>query len=1056
MHLLKTGLIKAFAILAGITALMVSYPVAIQAAPIPGITIDGTAIDDGTHVFTGGLLGYPTDPLGGTTGGIITNLTLGGIPGPAASIIVIAGNIPGYSVLGGGHADIPAPYPYPGVYGQPSGNTVTVQSGGVVGTAGTGSVVGGFSLVFGDTVEINNVYIHGTVNKEVFGAWIAADQGLAQYNHVYIYDGATVNGQVFGGNICAYAGTGCADINNGTVINNNITIEGGTVQGIVVGGRIGQSTGTVTTSLIQNNIVTINSGIFNEYIAGGELTLSNSSAYITGSVINNKVIINNGTVNTGIRGGFGADNAIVNNNTVEIFNGTINLVYGGILDSATGSVTENKVYIHGGNITSNVLGGANHKGGHAERNIVEINNAIIGGIVHGGISAVLNTSTSKANNNTVKVNNSTVGSVIGGQSDYGIVNENLVEVSNSTVNGNIVGGIGTVASRNTVKLNNNTITGAVHGATSGSDNTVIFQGGTNIVSGQVGAHGDIAIQDGNNTFSSLVTTAATGRLIDITGGTSVFQLGLESAGGNISVRNATVSFKNSTVTAANLTFGDGGVLNVGQDTVTFATDATFNDGSVIEVSTDGSVDGQIVATGQTLTFNDDVLVKLDVTNVASDYWSGKRIAVADTITGADSIDGLLYLISSIQDAGQYYLVAEKILSISEFLTNLSISKNKPIADTPNLVKVLGLMDTIRNHNPVLDSDLRSAIVEILDLPASQVQTALGQLIGEPAVNISSAVASTALKTQSVVLGRLDRIREADINSGTPPAAGSGDELNRIWVGGFGVWSDADNQNYVFGYDYKAGGISLGYDRKIDAVPGLRLGISAAFSKGDIDNNDGLTNVDVETSSVGIYGSYTLSNNVFFDATVAYGNAQNDYDTRLLIGGKKHGAFDVDTWQFGLRGGAVIQTGGFQFVPSAGVRVYTFKQDDWQESLSGAAVGRTRANRFSSSSETQVDIPIQLKINTSLQAGSATITPEVRLGYTFVAKRPEYGLRVGFVGDNSLSVPIHGVKSSRNTFQAGAGVKINTGSVVDAYVNYDFQGASHFKSHNVSVGLGFEF
>jgi outer membrane autotransporter protein len=335
------------------------------------------------------------------------------------------------------------------------------------------------------------------------------------------------------------------------------------------------------------------------------------------------------------------------------------------------------------------------------------------------------------------------------------------------------------------------------------------------------------------------------------------------------------------------------------------------------------------------------------------------------------------------------------------------------------------------------------------------EEALKQLVGESLVNVTESVSSTVLKTQSVVFNRLDRVREIEIDNLTPPAAGSGDELNRIWVGGFGIWAKEDDSATVSGYDYSGGGFALGYDREVAAVPGLRFGISGAYASGRLKNNDNRTTVDLSTVGIGIYGSYLLPNNVFFDANVAYANTKNEYTTDLIVGGVKTGSFNVNSWMFGIRGGYVYKGNNFQIIPSVGVKYVFLRQGSFADTLDAAAQANSVANAYRSRTDHQFDIPIQVKFNTTVQAGSATITPELRLGYNFAVDKLDNAMKVGFVG-SAETYEITGTRSRGNSFQAGLGLKVNTGGVLDAFVNYDLDTSKDYLSHSASIGLGFEF
>jgi outer membrane autotransporter protein len=357
----------------------------------------------------------------------------------------------------------------------------------------------------------------------------------------------------------------------------------------------------------------------------------------------------------------------------------------------------------------------------------------------------------------------------------------------------------------------------------------------------------------------------------------------------------------------------------------------------------------------------------------------------------------------------------------------------------------------------LNQQLETLVTDItFNLSPGLAEEALKQLVGESLVNVNTAVASTVMKTQSVVFNRLDRVREIESGNLTPPAAGSGSELNRVWVGGFGIWSREDDSSTVSGYTYSGGGVALGYDRKFEGLSGLRLGVSGAFSGGRIDNNDDRTTVDLATAGFGVYGSYVLPNNVFFDANVGYARTRNEYTTNLILGGNKTGEFDINSWQFGLRGGVIIKGERWQLIPSVGVKYTILEQDDFTDRLDAPArAAGYVANHYRSRTDHQVDIPVQVKFNATVQAGSATVTPEFRLGYNFAVKKLDNEMRVGFVGSDDTA-RIIGTRARGNSFQAGVGLKINTGGVLDAFVNYDLDAAHRYVSHNASIGIGFEF
>jgi hypothetical protein len=57
---------------------------------------------------------------------------------------------------------------------------------------------------------------------------------------------------------------------------------------------------------------------------------------------------------------------------------------------------------------------------------------------------------------------------------------------------------------------------------------------------------------------------------------------------------------------------------------------------------------------------------------------------------------------------------------------------------------------------------------------------------------------------------------------------------------------------------------------------------------------------------------------------------------------------------------------------------------------------------------------------------------------------------------TLDHRIVGPRARGNSLQAGVGLKVNTGGVVDYFVNYDLYVTNHYRSLNASLGLGFVF
>ncbi|MDR1165614.1 MAG: autotransporter domain-containing protein [Deltaproteobacteria bacterium] len=885
---------------------------------------------------------------------------------------------------------------------------------------------------YGNTVTIDN----GDFGTDVYILGAMVEQGSALFNKIAINGGTFDDAVIRGGRVMAEIGATAS-----TVLENSVTIQGDDV--------------SITSAAILIGGVLIEANNANSEVKGNtvSITVSGSSAYNIGQIVGGEIT----KINTDVTPVIDPNPTLsllapsVSGNTVTISGSgtqtvTASEIIGGAIEDATsyhGTLSDNAVNVNNVTVTGDVYGALVTDGGSsdvtASGNKVNLTGATIGGDIYGAYDK--STSLSIGDSNAVNF--------ISGTNE---VAGNIAAAGALTVSGG-TNNIGTGGSK-TVAADSLTIAGA-------STNT--FFGATTV-------ENDASFSGGSETTFQDNFTDSNGN-IDISGGAKVILDGgaifITAGAGDITIGNGS-ELRIETTTATNdiivsgagkkISVANGGTLSVSADRAAlFNSDLSLANGAILSFGWDGSDLGSItVDAGKTISVepNGTVVVNIDASSPIL-----APTMVLTTAVGTFDLDNFYSLYAlSLGGSSNELLVGAK-LSLAE---SLEVNGTKAgLKANPNYVNAAILFDEIEASatNPDLIAALGDFVTNgFATLPDPEL--AFKQLIGESLVNVTSAVSQTTLKAQGLVYGRLDRIRE--LEGITPPAAGGayapsagdGGELNRVWVGTFGVWTDVSDRDYVFGYDYKTTGFAMGYDRVVESVPGLRLGISTAFSYGTMDTNDSATTIDIDTAGIGVYASYLTSVGIFVDGSISYARAKNDYDTTFIYGSRKSGSFDIDSWQFGARVGAVLKANNFQFIPSVGVRFLTFDQEGWAEAISDPTLAPL-ANRFDGLKDHQVDIPIQLKINTTIESGSMKFVPELRLGWTIAAKRADDSLRVGFVGSPERA-EISGVKPARNAFNAGLGFKLVTGSGADIFLNYDYEGASGFKDHQVGVGIGYEF
>ena len=485
-------------------------------------------------------------------------------------------------------------------------------------------------LVSGGTlqsVDHKAQYVLGGGKALVFAKNQNADLKITTTN-VTISDAVTVlGGGVIGGSLAKGTGAGNATVD---VTKANTTILGGTQIAGVVGGGVAENYGTAT-------------------------------GKVSSSVTESQLTISGGTIDA-LRYGaqFAEDEA----------KGDAAVVGGGVASAkGTGgkvmsSVTTANTVINGGTINGNVFAGGMADGTSATANVTNANltisgNADIQGNIHAGGYA-LNGGTATVENATVTFdgNSSFAGKVFGQGHDA--TSSNKATVSNSTLaftnydgafNGQVVGftkldvaegstlqlgtlSTGTAAGDEAGVFNNNALTltggGVVSAAkvvadkgltvdslaTLTSSNIAVTDTGVVTVEGTLNATGTVATDD------EVDINVAKGGILNVTTDTALDDgfAGADLAnGGTVNLTGTTDG--GLTVTALQGKFGNKGVINAGDNTVTgmFKPDAAISSGTV---SID-DINNSNIATNKTKT--------LVVTGVKSDdtlngAWKGVEFA----------------------------------------------------------------------------------------------------------------------------------------------------------------------------------------------------------------------------------------------------------------------------------------------------------------------------------------------------------------------------------------------------------------------------------------------
>ncbi len=522
-------------------------------------------------------------------------------------------------------------------------------------------------------------------------------------------------------------------------------------------------------------------------------------------------------------------------------------------------------------------------------------------------------------------------------------------------------------------------------------------------------------------------------------------------------KNATLEVQANTYITGKTDFHEGSVVDVGRNQLTINGATLFASGSTYKATLGELENSNIHVDGKATISNGANLILLGVNpSEASDQ---------SVFTSTLEIDGVftnsLYKLDLSDD--------KKRLVIGDINSAEAVVENVVGAGgmSTNYVNAAGLVDQVMASGGALAttmSDTLQRAASKADGNPAMAKAVFSQLFGEHGLTGTAAIQATAQNFASSIGNHQIQLRDrngavaqAGSSSGYASLRGvrgdcSSFDPNRIWAGGFGAWTKQDDKNNVFGYKYNSGGFILGYDRE---VGDLTFGISAAYSNGEIKNNEGFTKTDVDTFNAGVYASYNHWSGLFIDANLGLGFSWNDTDTTdIIAGGRRDGKYRNNSFQAGATVGYEFTLPQeFRIIPSVGVQYTHVHQEGWNENIQSASqIG----NWFDKTNNNYLSIPVAVRLNKTFRfANGASVTPEIRGAWIYEARDSQAHVRMGYVG-SAASTSLYGIDSGKNRGLVGAGVKAKFNRRIDAFVDYNFEFRSGYKNHNVMAGIGVGF
>ena len=350
-----------------------------------------------------------------------------------------------------------------------------------------------------------------------------------------------------------------------------------------------------------------------------------------------------------------------------------------------------------------------------------------------------------------------------------------------------------------------------------------------------------------------------------------------------------------------------------------------------------------------------------------------------------------------------------------------------VAQTPNQRTTAQAVETLGNGNDVFDA--------VLPTNVAGARAAFDNLSGEGHANVLDTMTAARDHARRAVLERLRQRTGNGIQVWTT-AQGARD---RRKSDGNGAEAEIRSVSVIGGVDFQPN-------------ENVTVGVFGGYGRSDISSPARRTSGDVDTASLGVYGSYKQGNlrlRAGAQAARHQASLQRQVDVGPLQG---VAASDYSGWSAEVFGeaGYNFDIGGVSVEPYVGISHFEARTDGFQESGAGAANLYSGGNRVS-----RTDLEVGVRAGTTyVTPGGMRVRPSVAVAYQRNLHGAGSTSRHHFAGgpEMAISSSLPGVDAAL----VEARVDVDVTQKLEAGVFYRGTWARHGDAHLIGAGLTYHF